>query len=166
MMALVTAVRVRLFNAAFYVSMAVVAYVMLFTVGRSVETAMFPVFSYFRIASVQEIEPNVIRLQVSFTKDRDCEPGGYAWYAGQRGGTFRELGVRTIPPEGNQTGIRPLGAGQVSRPFDLLISADEFEAGIFADVYSRCHPLWLSRSEVYPDPRRSRPVRVKRLTTS
>lgn len=159
---MINRIRNSLFNAAFYVAVFGAAYVGTFTLGRAFETAYFPVFSYFEITSATELKSGAIRVQVRFSKLRQCEPGGFAWYAGKRDGNFRAVVVDIPKQYGAQTNIRPVGRGQVSEPFDLILTPEEFEAGIFADVYSRCHPLWLTRSEVYPDPDKLQELKVRR----
>ena len=126
------------------------AYFLFFWFGPSIETRFFPVFSYFRIIDAVEIAPNEIRVRVAFEKMRQCAPAGYGWYIGRRdSGDFEEIDVDAL---GSANAVRPEGR-QISRPFVLHMSAADLESGaVFANVFSRCHQLWLSRTEVYPDP--------------
>lgn len=132
------------------------AYFLFFWFGPSIETRFFPVFSYFRIIDAVEIGPNQIQVRVAFDKLRQCAPAGYGWYLGHRdNGDFEEIDV-----DAGSSGVRPAGR-QISRPFVLHMSASDLESGaVFANVFSRCHQLWLSRTEVYPDPNTAQTIVV------
>ena len=120
------------------------------TFGPVIETRHFPVYRDFRILSMTEQEPGVLRVVASFTKVRDCEPAGYAWFRGSRDmGTFDQIEVRSVSvQDGSGTG-RPMGP-QTSSPFEVHATLEEME-NVFVNIFHRCpFQPWVTRTEAYP----------------
>lgn len=138
-----------LYNVGYYLLLLMVVIPTVYTAGPWLETKYWPVFSKFTIASAVEVSPGVTRVVVSFDKRRECAPGGFGWFSGKRGEPFEELTiVATVQDSGSGSG-RPVGR-QLSKPFDINIADDQIADNVFVDIFSRCHPLWVTRSEVYP----------------
>jgi hypothetical protein len=116
-----------------------------FSAGPLVETAYFPVYSKFKIINVER-ELTGLRLQLQFTKYRNCDPQGYAWYVGDLGIGLRQLPI-SVTPYG--TVHRPLGT-QFTQPMLVQDLRVEDLPNLKAEIYSRCHPLWITRSVIYP----------------
>lgn len=118
----------------------------IYAVGPNIETRFWPVYSKFRLVSVEPYGENQSRAIFEFTKLRQCEPQGASWFAGELGAAFHQLPVRI---EGQQGASRPLGL-QISKPYIIDAPPHLVEEGVFAEVYSRCFPFWTTRSQVYP----------------
>jgi hypothetical protein len=116
------------------------------TVGPWIETTYFPVYSKF---SVVEVKPHIegLELTLRFTKLRNCDPQGFAWYVGDLGPGKRELPIARSQPY--STVHRPLGT-QMTQPLVVRGLRIEDLPQLYAEVYNRCHPLWITRSIIYP----------------
>lgn len=51
-----------------------------FGLGPTVETTWFPVYSKFKLLSVERVPPNHSLVKAEYVKYRDCTPIGVAWY--------------------------------------------------------------------------------------
>jgi hypothetical protein len=113
-------------------------------VGPTLETGYFPVYSKFKILKATDT-PEGLSMTIQYKKLRDCEPQGYGWFVGDIG-----VGRREVRSGNNFT--------SVSRPVDSLITRFvvirdlklEDLTQLYAEIYSRCHPLWVTRSVIYP----------------
>jgi hypothetical protein len=107
-----------------------------------IETRWFPVYSPFEVIN---IEPSKKGSKVTFryTKYRDCFPQGYSWYTNDLGRGLRQLGVtpRLTAPQ------TPVGRNQTT--MEIEITPEEFAGPLYAEIYSRCHPFWVTRSIVF-----------------
>jgi hypothetical protein len=114
------------------------------TVGPMLETRLFPVYSKFKIVNI-EPNPKGLMVTVQFTKYRNCDPQGYAWYVGDFGKGFEQLNIKAR----STTTVRPLGT-QITQPF--LIEGLEVKdlPMLSAEITNRCHPLWPTLSIIYP----------------
>lgn len=127
---------------------AMVAVGALFVFGKPLETKFFPVYSKFEILSIEPYGVEQSRAVFQFTKYRECDPQGFSWYAGDPAAAFRQIGIRR---EGvsDSGGPRPLGTQQ-SSPFIIDATPDQLRGIVFAEIYSRCHFLWTTRTDIYP----------------
>jgi len=125
---------------------ALVLYMGVFTIGPYVETKLFPAYSKFQLASVEPYGDGQSRVVFGYTKYRQCEPQGFSWFAGELGASYRQLAFRA---EGDPGPARPLGAN-ITRHYIIDVRPDVLRDGVFAEIYSRCHPFWVTRSEIYP----------------
>jgi len=130
-------------------SAAVVLYLGVVSVGPWVETTYFPVYSSFEIVSIEASGDHQSRAVFKFTKYRECESAGFAWFQGELNTPLRPLEVRVVRDPGDPVTVRPLGE-QLSSPYLLDVTLDRIENVTFAEVFSRCHPFWLTRSIIYP----------------
>lgn len=119
-----------------------------FILGPWVETRFFPVYSKFQIVSVEPIGDTQAKVIFRFTKYRQCDPQGFAWYTGEIGGAFRQLAV-TVNKGSPPAGIRPLGVQETS-PYIIDVPAERIRNATFAEIYNRCHPFWTTRSDIFP----------------
>ncbi len=114
-------------------------------VGPAVETRFFPVYSRFVVVTAEDHEGGTLAT-FRFTKYRQCDARGWAWFIGEFGAVSRQVEVK--PAEGIRQD-RPLGAS-VSSPYVIAAAPDDVRNRMHAEIYSRCHGLWLTRSVVYP----------------
>lgn len=128
---------------------AITLLVLVFTFGPVFETRFFPVYSKFKIVSVERISATTSKAVFQFTKRRQCEPQGFAWYFGEPGGAFRQLQVFIDRPKNAGNFIRPIGT-QTTDPYIIEATVEQLASATFAEIYNRCHPFWLTRSEIYP----------------
>lgn len=135
-------------NFAITSSGAAVLFMALFILGPVVETKFFPVYSKFEIVSVEPYGKGQSLATFRFTKYRQCDPQGFAWYSGELGAAFRQLTVKMQAPTDNPA-PRPLGLQETS-PYIIDATPDQIRRAVFAEIYNRCHPLWTTRSEIYP----------------
>lgn len=119
-----------------------------FVIGPWIETKSFPVYSKFKIISVERLTDTQSKVIFRFNKMRQCEPQGFAWYFGEPGGAFRQLRIFIDRPKGVAS-IRPLGI-QETDPYVIDASVEDLANATFAEIFNRCHPFWLTRSEIYP----------------
>jgi hypothetical protein len=113
-------------------------------VGPAAETRFFPVYSKFTVVEAIEVEGGTM-ARFRFTKYRECYARGWAWFIGDFGAISRQVEVRPI----DEPIIRPLGDA-VSNPYFIAATPDQVRDQMHAEIFSRCHLLWLTRSVVYP----------------
>lgn len=139
----------RVFDLAAAVLMSMILIVGVFTVGPMLETRYFPVYSKFTLDHIAPQPNGRTIIYSTFTKYRDCVPIGFAWYVGD-GINVRQLQVIVLRADHEApTPVRPVGTQRMS-PFEVDASPEEIASLAFAEVYTRCHPLWTTRSEVFP----------------
>lgn len=114
-------------------------------VGPAAETRFFPVYSRFEVVTAEK-SPDGTIATFKFTKYRDCEARGWAWYVGEFGALSRQVEVKHV--NGIST-RRKLGEG-ITSPYLIAAEPDQVRNEMHAEILSRCHPLWLSRSVVRP----------------
>lgn len=112
--------------------------------GPVIETRFFPVYSRFTVETANEVEGGT-EVQFRFTKYRECPARGWAWFIGDFGAVSRQVEAR---PTENAV-IRPLGEA-VSNTHFIAATPDDIRHSMFAEIYSRCHIFWLTRTVVYP----------------
>lgn len=118
----------------------------IWTLGPILETKYFPVYSKFKVLSVKEVDEG-LEFMVRFTKFRNCDPQGYAWYVGDFSTGVHQIPARGLAPVG--TIHRPLGT-QNAGPF-LLRNIQLIDIpNLYAEIYHHCHPLWITRTVIYP----------------
>jgi hypothetical protein len=113
----------------------------IFSAGPYLETRFFPVVRDTEIEHAERVEGGV-SFFVGFTKVRQCEFLGLAWYVGNV-----RVPVNFEPSAVNSPSSRPTG-GQYAGPW-LVVTQDASVRGNVAYVYHRCHPLWVTISEFY-----------------
>lgn len=125
---------------------ALVLYMGVFTIAPYLETKFWPAYSRFDIVSVEPYGDGQSKVVFKYTKHRQCEPQGFSWFSGELGAAFRQISIRSLngpmPP-------RALGAN-VSNAYVVDVKPAVLVNGTFAEIYSRCHPFWTTRSEIYP----------------
>lgn len=114
-------------------------------VGPAAETRFFPVYSRFEVVTAEKSPEGTIAT-FKFTKYRDCEARGWAWYVGEFGAVSRQVEVK---PVDGSVPSRKVGPNVSSKH---LIAADpqQVRDDMYAEIYTRCHPFWLTRSVVRP----------------
>lgn len=126
---------------------AMVLYMGVATIGPYLESKVWPAYSRFTIESIEPYGENQSRVVFSYWKYRMCEPQGFAWFAGDLGLSYRQLTMRSDATRA--TPPRPLGYN-LSQPYIVDVEPNALRDGTFAEIYSRCHPFWVSRSSIYP----------------
>lgn len=130
----------------------VAALILIFTIGPWVETRLFPAVSKLNILTMTPNAAGDTIITASFDKKRDCEYIGIAWFHGRRGS---DMGFERVPlilqrREGDTSSPnRPMGRQQAG-PWIIAIPPAEIAGNSFAELYHRCHPFWVSRTEFYP----------------
>ncbi len=113
--------------------------------GPAIETRFFPVYSHFEVVTADKAEGGTIAT-FKFTKYRDCEARGWAWYVGEFGAVARQVEVRPVKDISVR---RPVGPS-ISAPYLIAAEPDQVRDQMQAEILSYCHPLWLTRSVVRP----------------
>jgi hypothetical protein len=123
----------------------------LYTVGPSIETRMFPAVSKLRILSMMSgPEPHTSVIQAEFTKLRNCEFLGIAWFKITPAGDFERVPVILLrKPGDNSSPNRPLGL-QRAGPWQIGVDRDDIYSKSFARLTHQCHPLWPTSTEFFP----------------
>lgn len=114
----------------------------IFSVGPYIETRFFPVVRGTMILNEERVKGGV-SFFVQFTKVRQCEFLGLAWYVGQV-----RVPINFAPTAKNSPRTRPTG-DQFTGPW-LVVTRKTSVKGNTAYAYHRCHPLWVTISEFYP----------------
>lgn len=138
----------KLIHMALNIIIAIVMLMVFFAFGPAVESRFFPVYSRFRLISAEATERGSTMAVFEFTKFRNCDPQGYAFFNGELGQAFYQVTTRvSATPDAR---ARPLGTQQ-SYPYEFVgITPEELRETVFAEIYSHCHALWLTRTKVYP----------------
>ena len=114
------------------------------------ETKYWPVVSKMQIDQMYSEGLDKTRVMASFTKLRNCDYLGIAWYRGSR-----EFGFMRVPlelmrqPNDVSSPNRPLGR-QNSGPWIVSIPATEIYGNSFVELYHQCTPFWVTRTEFFP----------------
>lgn len=120
------------------------------TAGPVVERWIFgPVVSKLRIVSLEETADGHSLLLAEFTKLRDCEYVGIAWFRRFDEG-FDRVPVELMRlPTDTSSPNRPLGT-QRAGPCVIHLSPNELRTNSFAQLRHDCHGLWTTTTEFYP----------------
>ena len=132
----------KLVHMILYVLLTMTLIIAIFTVGPALETKFWPPYSHFKLVRSEDTKEG-LKIIAQFVKNRNCAPQGYGWYLGEFG-ILKQVITRSTDiiqhrPLGNQLGtfvIKELTTADI--PY------------LYAEVYHHCHPLWLSRSVIYP----------------
>lgn len=117
-----------------------------YIVGPTIETRFFPVYSRFELVSVQSVDGKTVG-QFQYEKRRQCPAQGFAWFAGEFGATSRQ--VEVMPTE-QRAASQPLGMHTTVPYVFVGTSPDQVRSSMRAEIYNRCHPFWITRTEIYP----------------
>lgn len=113
-----------------------------FSVGPIVETRLFPVYTKTRV--LEEVADQLgVEFFLEFTKRRQCEFLGLAWYSGPT-----RYPVRFEPGSSGSlaTLTRPIGKHRAG-PWQVL--GLQTLRNTRASALHRCHPLWITTTEFY-----------------
>lgn len=116
-----------------------------FMVGPAIETRFFPVYGKFVLISTETDGKGTI-AQFRYEKLRECQAQGFAWYVGELGAGSRQIPVK---PTGQINPSRSVGV-HVTTPYMMDVSEEQLRNGVRAEIFNRCHPFWITRSEIYP----------------
>ena len=131
-----------------YLSAVMVAMMAFFTIGPDLETRFWPAYGKFRLVSVEPHGEGYSRAVFEFEKKRSCTPAGFAWFNGEIGSSYQLVDYAIDGPGGS--GVqRPVGFHR-SSPYLLEAKPEDVRNRLLGEIYSRCHPFWITRSEVYP----------------
>jgi hypothetical protein len=122
-----------------------------FMIAPAVETRFFPVVSKLVILS-HSTDPatGATTITAAFTKKRDCEYVGISWTHLLPDNTQERVAVILGRADGDTSSPnRPIGT-TIAGPWVLPLSWDEIQHNSFAELYHKCSPLWVSRTEFYP----------------
>lgn len=115
------------------------------TVGPAVETRFFPVYSRFELIRADATAEGTV-AQFRYVKLRECPAQGFSWYVGELGAASRQVVVEPTRPL-NQ----PRSVGEhITTPYLMDVDLRHIKDGMRAEIFNRCHPFWISRTEIYP----------------
>ena len=139
-----------LFEASFYLVIIVGGLFTLFSLGPYLETRLWPPVSKLRILSIEATGSAEATIRAEFTKLRECEYVGIAWFRGSPDGSFERVPVILLRQEGDTSSPnRPTGT-QRAGPWIIGVPAGELATNSFARLSHRCHPFWLTTTDFYP----------------
>lgn len=122
----------------------------IWTVGPALETRFAPVVSKLTILSLDDDAEGEAVLSVAFTKLRDCEYLGIAWYEGNPAGGFTRVPVILQRRDGDTSSPnRPVGT-QRAGPWIIGMPAADVRGNSFARLSHRCHPFWVTTTDFWP----------------
>lgn len=140
--------KLRLLDHALSLSAIALAAGAVLMLGPSLETRFFPVYSKFEIVKIDETPSGGSRVIFRYYKLRSCAPAGFMWFIGEPGGAFRQIDILSARPPGVRVN-RPIGEN-TSVPYEIDVPPNELLTRGFATIYNNCHPLWITRSVIYP----------------
>lgn len=114
---------------------------MAWSIGSKYEGVAFPVTTSLQIFEETDVGAGV-SFYVTFHKKRPCEFLGINWYHGAD-----RLVLDFEPDASKSPKTRPTG-DQVTGPW--LLHGISRLAGTQATVRHRCHPLWVTTTDLYP----------------
>jgi hypothetical protein len=119
-----------------------------FILGPEMESRLWPAYSKFTLLSVEPMPEGQSKVVFRYTKLRQCVPQGFSWFLGEPGAANRQLKV--VSADGKRSSEpRPVGEN-TSAPYIVDAAPDEFRSRAFAEIFSQCHPVWTTRSKIYP----------------
>lgn len=122
----------------------------IFLLGPWLEMRYWPVLSKLEILRIEPQSPLHADMYVQFTKERDCQYIGMAWFKGLRSGGFeRVLVIPMRDPKDTGSPNRPLGT-QRAGPWRISMLAEEVKTNSFANIFHQCHPFWITHTKFYP----------------
>lgn len=122
----------------------------IFSWGTELETRFAPVVGKLEILSIGAGPDGKTRVKVAFRKLRDCEYFGIVWLKKNVAGAFEPVAVELLRAPGDiGSPNRPLGR-HIAGPWLVSLSPDEILKVSYVNVYHRCHPFWLTRTQIYP----------------
>lgn len=115
-----------------------------------IETKHWPVVSKMQIDRMVSLDYNKTEVYASFEKLRSCDYVGIAWYYGNRKTGFTRAPLELMRSSSDVSSPnRPLGR-QSSGPWIVSIPMEEISKNSFVELYHKCTPFWLTRTEFYP----------------
>lgn len=121
-----------------------------FAAGPALESRYWPVLGKLEFTKVESVTDNTSIVRVRFTKERDCEYMGIAWYYGSSPGISERVSMIPIrDPEDTSSPNRIVGM-QSAGPWRLAIPAGEVSTKSYVVAYHRCHPFWTTSTKFYP----------------
>lgn len=122
----------------------------MYAAGPALETKYYPVVSKLDIVSLRQLPNGRTEIRASFTKLRNCEYLGLAWYVGTRPENFSRVPVILLRDQQDSSSPnRPLGRQQAG-PWIVSMPESELRGRSFAQLTHRCHPFWTTVTEFYP----------------
>lgn len=119
-------------------------------VGPTLETKFYPVVDRFDFVSVDWNDGGLSAIvTITFTKKRECEYNGVAWY--QSIGVVNPAWIRVVvrDPRGLVELSRPLGR-QIVGPWHVYMPTANVRERSRVLAYHRCHAFWTTISVMYP----------------
>lgn len=121
-----------------------------FVIGPLAESKYFPVVGKLEIITVNDAGGGKSYITAQFTKKRDCEYIGVAWYRIMPNGVLERISMITHRQEGDTSSPnRPLGK-TVAGPWEVSMPHTQVRGLSVVEVFHRCHPFWTTRTPFYP----------------
>src|SRR5690606_18819338 len=122
----------------------------LLIVAPAIETRWFPPVSKLTILDLRETSDGRTAIDAYFSKVRDCEYIGIAWYEGRPDGAFERVPIILLREEGDTSSPnRPVGS-QRAGPWIISLSPEEVRNNSFARLSHRCNPFYITTTDFWP----------------
>lgn len=121
-----------------------------FVIGPLAESKYFPVVSKLQMLEIKPIDADRSYVTAEFTKKRDCEYIGVAWYRLMPNGVLERVPMVVRRRAGDDSSPnRPIGT-TVAGPWEVGMPHNQIKGLSVVEVFHRCHPFWTTRTPFYP----------------
>ena len=118
--------------------------------GPALETRYRPVLSKLTILSVDEVTSETSMVRAKFTKLRNSEYTGIAWYRGNEANDFERISMVPVKdPDDTSSPKRAVGTQRVGL-WQWTMPAGGVRQNSFVQVFHRCHPFLTTMTKFYP----------------
>lgn len=121
-----------------------------FVAGPWIETRFMPVLSKLEFVSIQPDTENTSIVRVKFTKNKDCEYMGMAWYVTNLSGISDRVSMVPIKDPNDTSSPNRMVGTQYAGPWRIGLTLKDIREKSYVLVYHRCHPFWTTTTVFYP----------------
>lgn len=126
-------------------SLGAMAFGLLSAYGGAVEGRYFPAVSDFEITRMEPAGPLSVRIWGEFYRPREgCNFAGLSWYLG----TPERSSIAPITFE--EGAVVREGGGADFGPWVIGLTPGQLLDNSYAIASHDCHPVWITRTEMYP----------------
>ena len=117
--------------------------------GPRIEASYFPVVNSLTNVELKQ-DGNDVILTATMNKLRNCEYIGASWYKQDGNGVKDQLRYVSLVDAGDSPPTRPVGK-QLVGPLSIRgITVQQMGLNVYAEIVHRCHPMWLTTTQLYP----------------
>jgi hypothetical protein len=120
-----------------------------FTIGPFLETSLFPTYGKFKLVTIEPYGNLQSRTVFEIEKRRSRTPAGFAWSNGDMRNSYQLVEFRVEGQSGSAI-TRPPPGHHTSSPSIIDVPPNNVRTQLLGEIYRRCHPLWITGSEIYP----------------